>query len=185
MVQRIVNAEAKASLKSSTMVQNSDIYCSRGHRSSNSIASKVQNQETTGKESKPEESKPKESKSAQSRNPAPPQFEFTEPGKTSCIDKKKEYFKKKRDQKNNIPATGNNANVVEVGEKKRNNWGNGKCYNCQKKGHFSKNCLKLSKNYCWSLQSLYQWLIIVVERLYLKKYPVSITRFNFRKTRGR
>ena len=42
MVQRTVNAEAKAGLKSSAMVQDSDIYCPRGYRPSNSTASKVQ-----------------------------------------------------------------------------------------------------------------------------------------------
>ena len=42
MVQRAVNAEAKAGQKSSTMVQDLDIYCPRGHCSSNNIATKLQ-----------------------------------------------------------------------------------------------------------------------------------------------
>lgn len=54
------------------------------------------------------------------KTPSPPCFEFTKPGKTSHIEKKREYLKKKWDQKNNTPATGNNANAIED-EKKRNN----------------------------------------------------------------
>ena len=41
-MQKAVNVEAKASLRSSNMVQGSDIHCPRGHRLSKSIASKVQ-----------------------------------------------------------------------------------------------------------------------------------------------
>ena len=42
MVQRTVNVEAKTGLRSSAMVQDSDIYCLKDHRPSNSTASKVQ-----------------------------------------------------------------------------------------------------------------------------------------------
>ena len=42
MVQRAVNVKAKAGLKSSIMVWDSDIHCHQGHCASNSIASNVQ-----------------------------------------------------------------------------------------------------------------------------------------------
>ena len=129
-MQKTVNAEVKVGLKSSTMIQDLDICCSKSHRFSNSTASKVQIQRTIAKESKPKESRPKESKSAEGKNPAPPRSKFTKPGKTSCTDKKREYLKKKRDQKNNTPANKNNANAVEIGKKKRNDQGNRGCYNC-------------------------------------------------------
>ena len=60
MVQRAVNAEAKASLRSSTMVWESDIRCPQGYRPSHNTSSKVQTQETTTKEPRTEESRPKE-----------------------------------------------------------------------------------------------------------------------------
>ena len=44
MVQRTVNAEAKAGLKSSTMVRESDAPCPRIHRPSHNTSSKVQTQ---------------------------------------------------------------------------------------------------------------------------------------------
>ena len=63
IVQRAVNTEAKASLRSSTIVQNSDIRCPRGHRPSNSTISKVQTQGTTAKNfSRPEKPKSKDTK---------------------------------------------------------------------------------------------------------------------------
>ena len=67
MVQRAVNVEAKAGLKSSTMVWDLDARCPRGHRLSHNISSKVQ---THGSRdlSRPKETKPKDPKSAPSRD---------------------------------------------------------------------------------------------------------------------
>ena len=45
MVQRIVNAKANASLRSSTIVWDLDIFCSQGHRPFNSTALKMQTQD--------------------------------------------------------------------------------------------------------------------------------------------
>ena len=123
MVQRAVNAEAKAGLRSSTMVQQSDARCPRGHRPSHNTSSKVQTQDSSHKDSpRTEESRPKKAKQADGKAPTPPRSESIEAGKTSRIDKRRKFHekkKKKRDQKNNIPATGNNANDIEVGEKKK------------------------------------------------------------------
>ena len=141
MVQRAVNAEAKAGLRSSIMVRDADSRCLRGHRPSQNTSTKVQTQGSTAKESKPEESRPKESKPANGKTPAPPRTD--EPGKTSRQDKKKEYLKKKQDRINSTPATRDND--LE-GEKKRNDRSNKKCYNCQKKGHFARNCPEPPKN---------------------------------------
>ena len=144
MVQRTVNAEAKVGLRSNTIVRDSDARCPRDNCPFNSTTSKVQTQGTTDKESKPEESRSKKAKLAESKNLALPQSESTEPDKTSHTDKKREYLKKKkkkRDRKNNILATRDNANAVEVSEKKkRDNRSDKKCYNCQKKSHFLRNC---------------------------------------------
>ena len=77
-----------------------------------------------------EKSRPKESKPAKNKPLALPHSKFTNPRKIFYIDKRKEYFKKKQSRKNNILATGDNANIVEIGEKKRNDQDNGRCYNC-------------------------------------------------------
>ena len=62
MVQRTVNAKAKVGLRSSIMVQDSDIRCLRGHCLSNNIALKMQTQGMIAKDSPPEEPKVKEAK---------------------------------------------------------------------------------------------------------------------------
>ena len=64
------------------------------------------------------ESKPKDSKLAKRKIFALPCSRSIESKKTFCLNKKKEYLKKKRDLKNSILAT--RDNIVEAGEKKRN-----------------------------------------------------------------
>ena len=141
MMQRVVNIEIKAGLRLNIMVWDTDSRCSRGYCPSQNTSTKMQTQGLTAKESKPEESRPKDLKLANGKTPAPPRT--NELKKTSRQDKKKEYLKKKRDLKNSILATGDNA--IE-NEKKQNDWGDGKCYNCQKKGYFAKNCPEPPKN---------------------------------------
>ena len=81
MMQKAVNAEAKAGLRSSIMVRNADSCCLRGHRLSQNTSTKVQTQGSTVKESKPKESRLKDSKSAKGKTSAPPHT--NELGKTS------------------------------------------------------------------------------------------------------
>lgn len=50
-----------------------------------------------------------------------PHPKFTKLGKTSCIDKRREYLKKKQDRKNLTLATKDNTNAVEGGKKKQSN----------------------------------------------------------------
>ena len=128
MVQRAVNAKYKAVLKSSTRVRDSDACCAWGHRPSHITLVKIQTQGFNIKESKPEESRLKKLKPAKDKSPVLPRSKITKPGETSHPDKRKRYFRKKRDQKNNTPATGNHANAIE-GKKKRNDQGDTRCYN--------------------------------------------------------
>ena len=95
MVQRAVNAEAKAGLRLSIMVRNVDFRCPRSHHLSQNTSTKVQTQGSIVKKSKPKESRPKDSKPANGKTPALPRT--NEPKKISRQDKKKEYLKKKRD----------------------------------------------------------------------------------------
>ena len=115
MVQRAVNAKAKAGLRSSIMVQNADFRCPRGHRPSQNTSAKVQTQDSIAKKSRPKESRPKDLKPANEKTPAP--LYTNKSGKTSCQDKKKEYFKKKQDRKNSTLAIRDNA----IKDKKKQN----------------------------------------------------------------
>ena len=99
------------------MVRDFNTHCLRGYSLSRATSAKVQTQGFNIKESKLEDSKSKKLKTAEGKTPAPPRSESTEPGKTSCTNKKREYLKKKQDRKNNTPATGNNTNAIE-GKKK-------------------------------------------------------------------
>ena len=103
MVQKAVNVEAKAGLRSSAMIQDSDIRCPQGHRPSNSTASKLQTQETPVKEPCPEESSTKKAKQAKEKALALPRTNATEFSEQSKKDRKEK---------------------AEVLEKKKMEWGN-------------------------------------------------------------
>ena len=67
MVQKTVNAEAKAGLRSSTMVRDLNAHCFRGHCPSHNTSSKVQTQGSSHKDSpRSEKLKPKDPKLAPS-----------------------------------------------------------------------------------------------------------------------
>ena len=144
MMQRAVNAEAKAGLRFSAMVRDSDIRCSRGHRPSNNTVSKVQTQETSAKG--PEESRTKEAKPAEGKTLAPPRTiaaESLEQDKKDRKDKKRRFWER-RERSEDTPATGDNA--IDASKKKKKNRDRDTsgvmCYNYNKKGHFANTCTK-------------------------------------------
>ena len=141
MVQRTVNAEAKAGLRSSAIVQDSDIRCPRGHRPSNSTAPKVQTQRTSTKKLRPEESRIKEAKSAKEKGPALSQTNMAESSEQSKKDRKdkKRRFGERKEQSEETPATRVNTEAMKKKLKTR-------CFNCNKKGHYANECTEPPKN---------------------------------------
>ena len=92
--------------------------------------SKVWTQRIIAKEPRTKKSKTKEVKPNKGKAPPLLHPKSTEPGKTSCIDRKREYLKKKCDQKNTTLATGNNANIVKDSKKRQNKQVYKNCFNC-------------------------------------------------------
>ena len=131
MVQRAVNAEAKAGLRSNTMVRESDAGCPRGQRPSHNISSKMQIQGTTAKEPYSEEPKPKDPK------PAPSCDNATEPAKKEDRKEKKKRLRNQRREctGEQTPATRVNTEAPKKKLKVR-------CFNCNKKGHYANECTK-------------------------------------------
>lgn len=82
IVQKAVNVDVKTGLRSNIVVQDLDIYCSRGHCSSNNTTSKLQTWRTNAKDSRPKKPKAKNLKSVLSRTNA------VEPLKQDKPDKK-------------------------------------------------------------------------------------------------
>ena len=130
IVNKAVNAEAKVSLRSNTIVWDLDAHCFRNYHPSHNTFSKVQIQRTTAKEPCTKKSRPKEIKSADNKTPVLPCS--NESANSNRKDKRREWLKKK---KNSTPAIRDNA----IKSKKKRIPGNTSqvtCYNCQKKGHF-------------------------------------------------
>ena len=140
MGQRTVNAEAKAGLRASTMVQDSDIRCPRGYRPSNSTAAKVQTQGT--KDSHPEEPKVKEIRPTLFR------AEASKLSEQARKEKKKKKHQERQD-KNQTPASTANATEVQQKKKKKNqdrDVSTVTYFNCNKKGHYASTCTEPPKN---------------------------------------
>ena len=140
MVQRVVNAEAKAGLRSSTIVWDSDACYPRGHRPSHNTSSKMQTQGSKDL-SRPRKTKPKDSKSAPSRDNA-----AKSPKKDDRKDKKKRFRGQRREhieeRKEQTPATNVNTTNVLKKKKKRHDVSEITYFNCDKKGHFASDCTK-------------------------------------------
>ena len=128
MVQKVVNVETKAGLRSSAMVRDSDIRCFRGHYPFNSTASKVQTQGTSAKKPRPEESRTKEAKPAEKKAPAPPRTNAVESSEQSKKDRKdkKRRFRERRERSEETPATEVNTEAPKKKFKTR-------CFNYNKK----------------------------------------------------
>ena len=94
MVQRAVNPEAKAGLRSSTIVRDLDTRCPRGHRPSHATLVKVQTQGFNTKEFKSKDFKPKKSKSAKDKILALLRSKSTESEKTSHTNKKRSILRR-------------------------------------------------------------------------------------------
>ena len=126
MMQKAVNVEAKAGLKSSTMVQDSNARCFRGHYLSHNTSSKVQTQGSKNS-SRSKKPKPKNPKPAPLRNNA------AEPTKKEDKkDKKKKLWNQR--QKKQPLATDANTEALKK-KKKRRDPNEVTCFNCDKKDY--------------------------------------------------
>ena len=135
MLQRAINAEAKASLRSSAMVRDLDICCPKSYRSSNTT-SKVQTKETIAKEPRFKESKSKDTKAVRAN--------AMEPSKQNKKDKKDQWDKKRRfwerRESKKIPAIGNNViNGSKKNSKKKRDISKVTYLNCDKKSYYASN----------------------------------------------
>lgn len=138
LIQRTVNAKAKARHHPASMLRDMDQRAPRGRRSAKIATSTYEN--TKLKDLRVEENKPKPQPSAD----------------VSRFRKKRKKDRCQRGQysKNRDGATpATMVNVVEPGKpnrkKKRKNGRDMSlitCFNCDKKGHYSSKCLELTKN---------------------------------------
>lgn len=131
------------------MVWNLYAYYSKAQYLSHNTFWKVQTQSSNNKNfSRLEKSKLKDSKLAPSRNNA------AEPAKKKDRKNKKKRFRGQRQKhtgKRDDQTQTTNINITEAVEKKKFKI---RCFNCDKIGHYIKNCIKPLKNKCWSRQFL-------------------------------
>ena len=141
---KTVRAEAKASLRLSSYVRETDLQILRESRPTHTTAHKVQ---TQGAVTRGDKSK--------TRAPASTPAQDSEPSNKSRKDKKKKHYREKKDSRepredSTTPASG--VNTAEVGGSGKSSRRNRKdlsgvtCYNCNKKGHFADKCQEPRKS---------------------------------------
>ena len=141
MVQKTVNVEAKVSLRSSTMVRDSDINYPRNHCPSNNTALKVQTEGTITKDSHQREPKIKEVIYTSFRAVAASEFL-----KQARKEKKLKKYPERRDKKKQTSASTTNTIEIQQQKKKKKNqdcdMSEITCYNCNRKGHYANICIE-------------------------------------------
>ena len=145
LVAKAVRAEAKAGLRPSSYVRETDLNCLQGNRPAHITAHKDQ---TQGAVNRGDDSKA--SKGSASA-PASAPTQESEPSDKAKKDKKKYWRDKRgsREPKDSILASGVNATKVGGGGQRRKNKkdiSGVTCYNCNKKEHFSNKCPESPKN---------------------------------------
>ena len=115
IVQKAVNAEAKAGLRSTILVRDSNIYCSQSHCPFNNIVSKIQTKETIAKDfSRSEKPKIKDPKLVflcdNIANPAKKEY------KQKRLKCQQKYIRKSK----KILAIGDN--IIDATKKKKKAW---------------------------------------------------------------
>ena len=127
LVAKAVRVEAKAGLRPSFYVRETDQQVPQGNRPAHTTTHKVQTQRAM-KDHREDKSKAKASVPTSTQN--------SEPSDKARKDKKKKQHKAKRDS---TPATG--VNKAEVGDHRaKKDISEISCYNCNKKGHYSNKC---------------------------------------------
>ena len=136
LVAKAVRVKAKASLRPSSYVQETDIQVLRGNRPAHTTAHKVQIQ---GAVSRGDESRGKGPASTLASTSTDP-----ESSHKARKDKKKKQHRDKRDSRESKDTPASGVNVTEVGDKKkrrkRKDPSEVTCYNCNKLEHYADKC---------------------------------------------
>ena len=142
IVQKTVIIEAKMGLKSNIIVWNLDICCPQGYRFFNNIASKVQTQRTSTKDSfYSEELKVKDPKSALLRTNT---AELLKPAKKK--DKQKRLRRRQKHNKKQKKTPIIDDNAINVTKKRKRDINKVIYFNYNKKSHFATTYTKSPKN---------------------------------------
>ena len=148
LVEKTVDAEAKAALRRRSYACKTDQYCLRGNKPS---AAKASNQGQPMRDPRVEELK---SRPQKLKAPAPSRSDSAEISEKAQKKKKKNDRQNKRDcraREGSTPATGVNTTDADNRKKKRNSCNRRDpsevvCYNCNKKGHYLNKCPKPPKS---------------------------------------
>ena len=152
IVEKTVDAKAKAALRPRSYARDTNQYCFRGSRPS---AAKTSAEGQPMKDPRVEEPK---LKSQEQKSLASQRSDSAETSEQARKEKKKKEKRERRNRErrpqDTTPATGVNTTNTSGGHSSGGGGGGGRsqkdpaqaiCYNCNKKGHFARKCPKLLK----------------------------------------
>ena len=138
LVAKAVRAEAKAGLRLSSYVRETDLSCLQGNRPAHTTAHKVQTQVAVNREDNSKTSK------GPASTPVSASTQDPKSSDKARKDKKKKQYRDKRDSRESRDTPASGVNVTEVGDKKgrrkRKDPSEVTCYNCNKLGHYADKC---------------------------------------------
>ena len=146
LVAKAVKAEAKAGLRPSSYVRETDLSCLRGNQPPHTTTHKVQTQGVVKNHCEDD------SKTFKGFASTPAATQDSEPSDKGKKDKKKKYWQGKKDSKESKDSTNpaSGVNAAEVGGKgkrrKKKDVSEITCFNCNKRGHYSNSCPEPPKN---------------------------------------
>ena len=140
LVAKAVRAEAKAGLRPSSYIRETDHQVPRGNRPAHTTAHKVQTQGAM-KDHRGDDSKAKVSTSTQEVTTQ--RTNDAEGSEKARKEKKKSRRNRRRNQEDSTPATGVNTTDTSKRSRdrpKKSDPADVTCYRCNKKGHYANNC---------------------------------------------
>ena len=148
LIAKAVRAKAKAGLRPSSYIRETDLSCLQGNRPAHTTAYKVQTQRVV-KNHRGDDFKASKGSAS---TPVSASTQDFEPSNKVKKDKKKKYWQGKRDSKkpkdSTNPAFGVNAAEVRSKGRRRKKKDVSEiiCFNCNKKRHYSNNSPEPPKN---------------------------------------
>ena len=138
LVEKTIDAEAKASLQPSSFVRDMDQRCPQGSRPAHATVAKLQASWDPRNDSS--EKAPAQHKPPHSSHPYSSRSENGETSEKNARKEKKKRHRREQARRGSISTSANGVNTTNVNGRARRELSQITFYNCREKGHYARNC---------------------------------------------